>query len=197
MALASPASAQPSAARFSELGLPPAVSREAIESLLQRFVTRSYLKGFRHLGDERDFDHGHILYDASGRPLAILYHTQELALGRASGDDFAFIDPGARNWIQWFDDGRIENAARYLRRDYPHTPEWDWFRAAQLPALEQHRTILDKMLDPALLPVDAAKSLQLVFTRKDCEAAPPAADSKELRILLPTKEAVCLSLSAS
>jgi hypothetical protein len=182
---------------FSELGLPETLDRAGLESLLQRFVDRTYLKGFRHLGDERDFDHGHLLCDASGKPFAILYHTQELAKGQPQGSEFSYLDPEARNWIQWLDDGRVENAARYKRRDYPHTPTWDWFRAAELPGLDAHHTILDKMLDPALVAVDVAKTRQWVFTRVPCAGARPSPDSKDLRILLPSKEAVCLSLSAS
>jgi hypothetical protein len=184
-------------ARFAELGFPAALGRMELESLLQRFVDRSYLKGFRHLGDERDFDHGHLLFDPSGKPLAILYHTQELALGQPLGGEFAYLNPEARNWIQWIADGRIENAARYKRRDYPRTAGWDWFRAEELPGLEKHHTILDKMLDPALLDVDVAKTKQWVFTRVPCAGSSPSADAKGLRILLPTKEAVCLALSAS
>jgi len=184
-------------ARFSELGLPPSIDRAELESLLQRFVNSSYLKSFRHLGDERDFDHGHLLCDASGKPVAILYHTQELARGRPKGSDFAFLDPDARNWIQWIGDGRLENASRYKRKDYPRTPAWDWFREAELPGLEEHFTILDKMLDPALLPVDVAKTKQWVFTRIPCASAPLSSESKGLRILLPSKEAVCLALAVS
>ena len=93
--------------RFAALGFPAALDRAGLESLLQRFVDQSYLVGFRHLGDERDFDHGHLLYDAAGKPLAILYHTQELARGRAPDSDFGYVNPEARNWIQWLDDGRV------------------------------------------------------------------------------------------
>ncbi len=184
-------------APFAALGLPPALSRSALESLLQRFVDTTYLKAFRHLGDERDFDHGHLLMDASGRPVAILYHTQELARGEPRSSDYAYVDPSARNWLQWLDDGRVENAAAYKRRDYPRTAAWDWFRIAELPGLEEHRTILDKMLDPALLPIDFAKTRQWVFTRVACGGTPPSPESQNLRILLPTQETVCLSLSAS
>ena len=182
---------------FSGLGLPSSISRAGLESLLQRFVDRAYMKGFRHLGDERDFDHGHLLFDAAGRPVAILYHTQELARGEPRGGAYAYVDPAARNWLQWLDDGRVEDASPYKRRDYPRTASWDWFKAAELPGLEAHRTILDKMLDPKLVPIDAAKTRQWVFTRVACGAALPAPESGALRIVLPTREKVCLALSAS
>lgn len=176
--------------------LPEALSPADLQALLQSFVNKVYLKGFRHLGDERDFDHGHVLYDAAGKPLAVLYHTQELARGRPRGSAFAYVNAAARNWIQWIANGRVENAARYKRRDYPRTAQWDWFRAAELPELEAHRTILDKMLDPTRVAVDAARTRQWVFTRVPCAgAAPPRA--ADLHIVLPTRETVCLALSAS
>jgi hypothetical protein len=172
----------------------PALSRTAFQGLLQHFVDQAYLKGFRHLGDERDFDHGHLLFDEQSNLIAILYHTQELAADHRAGSDFGYIDPGARNWIQWLD-GRVENAARYLRKDYPATATWDYFRALELPALRARHTVLPKMLDPKL-GVDASKTAQWVFTRVRCAQAPAAADSG-LRVVLPTKEEVCLTLSAS
>jgi len=181
--------------RFSGLGFPAALGRADLESLLQRFVDQSYLKSFRHLGDERDFDHGHILFDPAGKPLAMLYHTQELAMFHARGSGFGYLDPEGRNWLQWIDGGRVENAARYKRRDYPRTPTWDWFREAELPGLEAHHTILDRMLDPALLAVDPAKTKQWAFTRVACADAPLSPESKGLRIRLPGDETVCLALS--
>jgi hypothetical protein len=183
--------------RFSELGLPAQLDRARLETLLQRFVDASYLKGFRHIGDERDFDHGHLLFGRDGSPVAILYHTQELAWGRSRADAFAYVDPGARNWIQWLSDGRVENAARYLRRTYPATATWDWFRASELPGLESRRTITDKMLEPGLLPLDVTKTRQWVFTRVRCEGPSPRGDAAGLRVLLPTRESVCLALSAA
>jgi hypothetical protein len=186
-----------SPSRYAELGLPAALSKPALAGLLQLVVDRLYLKGFRHLGDERDFDHGHLLFDAGGRPLAILYHTQELALYEPRGSDFAYLDSGSRNWIQWLADGRIENAARYRRKTYPNTAAWDWFREAQLPGLDENHTILDKMLDPALVAVDVSKTKQWVFTRIPCGAESFAPDSGDIRVVLPTSEAVCLALGGS
>jgi hypothetical protein len=55
--------------------------------------------------------------------------------------------------------------------------------------------VLPKMLDPRL-GVDASKTLQWVFTRTRCGAASPAA-ATSLRVVLPTKERVCLTLSES
>jgi hypothetical protein len=185
------------AARYADLGFPAALGKTDLAGLLQLVVDRLYMKGFRHLGDERDFDHGHFLFDASGRPFAILYHTQELALHEPRGSDFGYLDPDQRNWIQWLDDGRVENAQRYRRKTYPNSATWDWFREAQLPGLDENHTILDKMLDPALVAVDISKTKQWVFTRKTCGADPIPPDSPDIRVVLPTKEAVCLALEGS
>lgn len=169
----------------------PPLDAPAFQRLLQRFVDRAYLKGFRHIGDERDFDHGHLLFDARSNLVAILYHTQELAGEERPGSEYAYIDTGARNWIQWIDGGRIENAAVYLRAEYPSTAAWDFFRLTELPGLSEHHTVLPKMLDPKL-GIDPAKTEQWVFTKIQCA---PAAGG--MRVVLPTKEEVCLSLSAS
>jgi len=166
----------------------PAFGKAEFQPLLQRFVDEQYLKSFKSLGVEDDFDHVHLLFDAAAldRPIALLYHTQELV------GDPAF-DPAARNWLQWVGRGTVENAQRYERRSYPHTAAWDWFQYRELGALRERHTILDKMLDPALLGAGAVESRQWVFTRADCAALPP--DAEPLRISLPRGPAVCLALS--
>jgi len=196
--VARPARALDDVARAS--GSAPALSPTEFRGLLQRFVDKVYLKAFRHLGDERDFDHGHILFDArSSRPRAILYHTQEMAKGFPSASVFGYIDPGARNWLQWIGEDRIEKADGYQRKDYPSSASWAWFVAARLPTLRRYHTIIDKMLDPALVGAETAYSVQWVFTRVDCAAKPrPApASGDPIDILLPTGERICLTLSAS
>jgi hypothetical protein len=167
------------------LAAPPARAQGplAFPALLQRFVDQVYLKGFRTLGVEKDFDHAHLLFDAGGKPLGILYHTQELAPAGV---------PGGRNWLQRLDDGLVTDARTSERRSYPATAQWDYFRWSELPGLRAHRTILDKMLDPERLPVDASRTRQVVFSRVACGAR-----AAGLRILLPTKERVCLRLSES
>jgi hypothetical protein len=194
---AAPASAAPSA-RFAALGLPAAVSKARLEALLQSFVDAAYGRGFRHLGDERDFDHGHLLLNAKTlAPVAILYHTQELAHA-AKTPDFGYLDASARNWIQWLDGRGIENADRYVRTEYPRTAAWNWFVAADLPKLRARRTITDKMLDPDRLGAELAPaSLQWTFTRTDCGPARTDADSNVIGVVLPDRTPVCLSLSSS
>lgn len=173
---------------------PPPLPASELETMLQLFVDQVYRKGFRHLGDERDFDHGHVLYDLSARPIAILYHTQELALGEPPGSPYAYLDAKRRNWIQWLEGGRVEDAAPYRRTKYPRTPAWDLFRRVELPGLDANNTILDRMLDPELLPLDVTKTVQTVFTRIPCAAAPAGGS---IRVSLHGEETVCLALSPS
>jgi hypothetical protein len=188
------ASAAPS---FAALGLPAALSKARLQGLLQSFVDVGFGRSFRHLGDERDFDHGHVLLDARTRaPIAILYHTQELAHA-ATAPDFGYVDAAARNWIQWLDGRGVENASLYERAEYPRTASWDWFVAAELPKLRRRRTITDRMLDPARLGTALAGSVQWTFTRVACGALEADAASNVISIRLPDRALVCLALGAS
>lgn len=181
---------------FSVLGLPSALTKPRLQGLLQGFVDSVYRKGFRHLGDERDCDHGHLLFRAADpqRPVAILYHTQELAHSQPARGAFGYVDVRGRNWLQWIDHGGVENASLRLRRDYPHTAFWDWFRALRLPQLEARHTIVDEMLDPVL---GLSLSRQFEFTRMDCAGAPDGDASNVVRVSLPGGPVVCLALTAS
>jgi len=183
-----------SAADFASLGLPAELSKPRLQALLQSFVDEGYGRRFRSLGDERDFDHGHVLIDARSRaPLAILYHTQELAHEAPGG----YVDPDGRNWIQWLDGRGIENARRYERADYPRTAAWNWFVARELPALRRRHTITDRMLDPARLGAELAPSLQWTFTRVACGADAADAASNVIRVALPDRTPACLALGSS
>lgn len=143
----------------------PLTTSEA-QTLLQRFADAGYRKAFRHLGDRRDFDHGHLLLDPAGKPRAILYHTQELGLYETG--EFASFDPTSRNWLQWVDTGTVEKADRYERQEYPPTGPWRAFVLTELPGLRAHGTITDRMLDPERLGFTVATSVQWVFTRRAC-----------------------------
>lgn len=147
--------------------LPPfPLSTSEAQSLLQGFTDVAYRRGFRHIGDRRDFDHGHLLLDPAAKPRAILYHTQEL--GRYETGDFATFDLASRNWLQWVDSGVVEKADRYERELYPSTGPWRAFVLSELPDLKAHRTIVDRMLDPERLGFTVAASVQWVFTRRAC-----------------------------
>ena len=170
---------------------PPALplSESRLQSLLQSFVAGGYGRSFRSLGEENDFDHGHVLIDSrTGAAIAILYHTQELA----ADDPAGYLDAEGRNWIQWLDGRGIENAKLYERAAYPRTTAWDWFVARELPRLRGRHTITDKMLDPALLGSELADSLQWTFTRAACALAP-----RRIGVVLPDRTTVCLALDAS
>lgn len=169
--------------------IPRGLDRAALEGLLQGFVDAAHGRAFRHLGDERDFDHGHFLFGAGGEPRAVLYHTQELAMYEPAGSPFGWLDRGGRNWLQWLDDGRVENADAYVRASYPAGAEWEWFRRKELPGLLAHHTILPKMLDGERLGLDVSRAQQWVFTRASCRS------EASLRIRLPDGERVCLALS--
>ncbi len=166
------------------------LSAPRLQNLLQAFVAGGQGRSFRVLGEERDFDHGHVLLEARTKsPFAILYHTQELADETPDG----YLDAEGRNWIQWLDGRGIENARRYERADYPRTADWDWFVAQELPRLRRRHTITDKMLDPLLLGSELAGSVQCTFTRVDCGAAAP----ERIGVVLPDRTIICLSLDAS
>jgi hypothetical protein len=173
------------------LPLPRAVGRERLQALLQSFVDKAYGKAFRHLGEERDFDHGHFLFasqDPDAAPVAILYHTQELAYYAKPGSGYGWLDPEGRNWVQWLSDGRVENAKDLARADQPSglpvSPE----------ELKSHHTILAEMLQPARFGAAAGlralRSRQVVFTKTACSAA-----AGQLTIRLPDASRVCLALS--
>lgn len=185
------------APRFAALGFPALLSKTRLQGLLQSFVTAGYGHSFRHLGDERDFDHGHLLIDAkTGAPVAILYHTQELA-HEAADADFGYLDPAGRNWIQWLDGRGIENARAYERTAYPSSGAWDWFVARDLPKLKARHTVTDKMLDPARLGLEElSPSRQWSFSKVDCGVGSDEG-SNVLRVSLPDRTPVCLALAAT
>jgi len=187
---ASAAFAEPLKLKFSELGFPAALSKDEFESLLQRFVDEQHRKSFMLLGDEKDFDHGHFLYSArsSDRPLAILYHTQELTR-------YPSINHKDRNFIQWVDSGLINNAARYQRLTYTKKDKDYWQMQAELEALRENDTILDKMLDPERLGWKIAESKQWVFKRVDCGKKPPGFDANLIQVTMPAGNTACLTLS--
>lgn len=173
----------------------PPLSVMKFRNLLQSFVDKTYLTAFRHLGDERDFDHAHILFDPITKiPQAILYHTQELAGYYPPGSGYEYIDPKARNWIQWIDKPAIENARAYERNTFPDSAYWAWFVARKLPSYKKAHTIVDKMLDPLLVGATTEESLQWVFTRVEC-GLPPAPSEPPMMIVLPDGQEVCLTLS--
>lgn len=172
-------------------------SRQRLAALLQRFVDEAYGKGFRHLGDAEDSDHGHVLYFAAhgGRPVpaAVLYHTQEGAAKAHDSDPggkYDYLDAQARNWIQWLDSRRpVENAARYARRSYPDTARWNAYKES-IRGYQEARSVISIMLDPALIGGVVVRDVQWTFERADCAAG--TAGITEIR--LPRDGTVCVRI---
>ncbi|MBI3564892.1 MAG: hypothetical protein HY079_06840 [Elusimicrobia bacterium] len=182
-----PPRAPSAAAAFAELGYPRDLPKERLRGLLQSFADAGWDRRFRRLGDEDDFDHGHLLIDArSGRPRAILYHTQELVADAPEG----------RNWLQWLDGRGIEDARAYERAAYPRSGAWDWFVARDLPRLRARGTVLDKMLDPVRLGFEPGAGRQWTFTRVACGSAAEDPSSSVLRVSRSDGSPVCLALGA-
>ena len=141
------------------------LSKEEFRSLIQAAVDTMYLKGFRYLGDSRDFDHGHLLYsakppltpDAMPPAVVILYHTQEDAFyynQKDPGGRFDYLDRWARNWIQWIDSKRVENAQNYLTE----TVNYNY---------ENHFTIREDMLDHKLIGIELSPNYSKQFLFSD------------------------------
>lgn len=200
-ALASAGGAQDALASAADAAA-AAFSPARAQRLLQAFVAKAYLKGFRHLGDENDFDHAHLLFASSSgtlKPAGILYHTQELARLYSQarpGSKYDYVDREARNWIQWLDhEDRVENANRYRRARYPESRSWRLFAEIDEPRYREYHTITEKMLDPELLGFEVSLSRQWEFRRVACPAARVSDDPIE--VILPTNERVCLHLRGS
>ena len=204
--------------RFLQLmGYPDKLKRSEIQELVQKFSDQVHGKGFRYLGDENDFDHGHFLYaqDKWERPIGVLYHTQEHAYQNHRdnpGGKYDYLDAEARNWIQFVDGAKpVENAKAYMRgvEDYPKTVEWKEF----VRALDRsHYTIHYEMLDPVKLAIATnfespeypgpkkPNYAMFRFTRIPCEKMPDPLpeDAALIEVLLPAgaggRERVCLTL---
>lgn len=147
-------------------------TKNFLEKMLQKMVNRSYLRGFRYLGDPNDFNHGHILFveKTSGmiEPVAILYHTQEKAYENhenSPGSKYDYLDRRTRNWIQLLkQDGRVENAKRYERMSYNRENLlWRSYVDYSVRAYREHFTIHENMLDPEILGGEVLFSLQWDF----------------------------------
>lgn len=169
------------------------IDKERFQAHLQRFVDQTYLKAFRRLGDRNDFAHAHFLVDdRSGRPAAILYHTQERA--DVSKD---YVDREARNWLQWIDSPlEAVNAFRYRYARPPRSiADEDWYR------FTDRYTVVEQMLDPGSLgftprPVAHGAVRQFNFPAVSCArlADRRAKGDNAVSVVLPTGETVCLLL---
>jgi len=181
---------------FEDQGFPKEFSKDRLQRLLQRVVDTVYMKGFRYLGEQADFNHGHILF-VSGNPVAILYHTQENAYydhRNKPGSKYDYLNKSTRNWIQWLGNpDLVENANKYERTAYPDTLVWERFIRYSVPVFRDHYTITPPMLNPEFLGGEVTFELQWRFTKTTPNATRPS-DSNVVNVILPTGEIVFLIL---
>lgn len=173
---------------------PSEFSDARIERLLSLVTKAIQNTGYRHLGVEEDFFHGHVLFEERGFgedralvPRAILYHTQESAhaahWGEGVDKKYDYVDVTTRNWIQWFSDDPttdgtvIENARDYL--DSTKKDPTPLFLVAP-PQHGEKYTIHSKNLDPERLGFTLYGEFQFDFRREDCAAV--SAEEHQARI---------------
>lgn len=141
------------------------LDKKEFRSLIQAAVDTMYFKGFKYLGDPRDFDHGHLLYstelpstpETMPPAVVILYHTQEDAFyynKKDPGGRFDYLDRLARNWIQWIGSKKVENAKNYLIE----TGSYNY---------EGHFTIHEDMLNHKLIGIELSPNYSKQFLFSD------------------------------
>lgn len=186
---------------FADQKFPTGFTKERLTSLLQKAVDTMYLKGFRYLGDEEDFYHGHILYikniDGQMEAVAILYHTQENAYNTHAdrpGSKYDYLNRKTRNWIQWLADEHVDNASTYKRISYPNTIEWRNYVKYNLPTFKERYTIHEAMLDPEYLGGEVCRSVQFAFYVFKNSGSKFDPESNIIQITLPTQQIILLAL---
>lgn len=144
-----------------------AFSEARLEKLLMLFTEKVRGVGFRYFADANDFDHGHILFAADLKPVAILYHTQEQAYDfhiKDPGGKYDYLNTQNRNWIQWLSsdpslDGTvIENASGYMMDGQE---------------MNDRFTIFADQLDGQKVGADLVEAMQFRFKNLDCETELP------------------------
>jgi len=158
--------------------LPSQFTLKRLESLLNQFTLETYEKGFRFVGVEEDFFHGHVLFERKlheGQlllhPRAVLYHTQEEAhkarWEKTIDPKYDYLNIATRNWVQWLSDDpdqdgkKIENARDYL--DSNQKDPAPFFNELGEPEKAHHYTIHAKNLDGNKLGFILAGEMQFEF----------------------------------
>ena len=186
--------------------MPRDFTEKRIEKLLQDVVDTIYHKGFRYLGVDEDFFHGHLLFTMDkltdeGRffPFAILYHTQESAKhahwGSKVDKKYDYLNVQTRNWIQWLDgrhDRQIENARYYADESEKNL---SLFFDVHDPIEGESFTIHAHNLSDAKLGYTIVGALQFEFYKSDCSDHPGLYTRGPVRVTLADGEEVCLLLS--
>lgn len=180
--------------RYKSLETSQFLSKEQFQILLQSFVNEKYLKAFKYLADERDFNHGHLIITDTKNPserrlLGILWHTQEGASDAAVGDKYDYIDKMGRNWIEWIaDPQRIDNAFMYKgTKPAPGAHLWTLWESA-----EGAYTIHTEMLNLGV-PI-LTSGYQVFFREIPCPAAEFPKSSNKIKIQMPSGTTTCLAL---
>lgn len=192
--------------------LPSQFSNERIEKLLTLASGGMYLSGYRYLGEDGDFFHGHMLFEErkeNGKsvlyPRAILYHTQEDAHAAHWGErgidpKYDYLDPKARNWIQWLSDDpaldgvKIENARVYVdgsKRDPKQ------FFESKPPQKIWHYTIHSHQLDARALGFSVFSSLQFEFHTTACSYVPDIFNRGPFLVPIPHDDTACLKVNGA
>ena len=193
--------------------LPEELTLTRIQSLLNRFSAATFGSGFKVIGDQRDFFHGHVLFTADSltregrmKPFAILYHTQEDAHDAHWGDGikvdrkFDYIDVRTRNWIQWLSESpetdglRIENARAYVNEA---VRDPSVFFGENVAVEGEHYTIHGKKLDAAKLGVKPIGEFQWEFYKMGCNdniGSLTYFSRGPLRVALPEQGDECLEV---
>jgi hypothetical protein len=167
--------------------------KEMLREIVQRMTDQVQGKGFKYLGEYKDFDHCHLLLGKNKKPFAALCHTQERA-AEYPGTPFDYVDKSGRNWIVWLDgSGKIENAMKYRFDQKPVS----WNSKVTFAEFESKYTVTPFMLDPKKLGHEQTEEdVEFIFTKTECPQASPniIEDSNIIRVKLKNDSKICLAL---
>ncbi len=187
--------------------LPESFTDARLATLITRMAHATYGIGFRYLGVEPDWFHGHLIYEEVGegadkqvRPRAILYHTQEDAhehqWNRTPDSPYKYLNHANRNWIQWLtdsweDDGlRIENARAYVNAHKKNPAVF----LHEKPVKGERYTIHSRWLDDEKLGFRKLGEVQFEFHAICHEPVDPFYRRGPIRVKLPNGQEYCLVL---
>lgn len=183
--------------------MPSQLSPARLEKLINQTAQTIHGKGFRYIGVDEDWFHGHVLMENLGTkgsprffPRAILYHTQEEAYAvhwrKEKDPKYDYLNVATRNWIQWlsdepyFDGFPVENAKAYVDERQRDPRQFETEFAEPDPKL--HYTIHGRTLDPAKLNFVVAAELQFEFYLAECTT------NGVIQVAFPNGESHCLKL---
>lgn len=188
--------------------LPEALTPEHIQGLVQSMIDEVYEVGFRYVGVEEDFFHGHVLFTMDEltvenrmKPFAVLYHTQESAKRAHWTSEidkkYDYLNVQTRNWLQWltaeYESMKIENARAYVNTKL--RDDRIFFEQIQ-PIKGEAFTIHGRYLDPEKLGVDVVGELQFEFFETPCHVETNSLYTRgPITVFFPSGKKTCLKLS--